>query len=664
MGRLRLCLIACVFLLPMAPRAIDPSLERPARRTVAAGAPAAPAAERSQASRRAVIRTATPITHAIVIIGENRSFDHVYATYVPNRRERVSNLLSKGIVNVDGSPGPRYLLATQFSAVSDGRAFATSPASKMPYTSLPPVGTGTAPTAPGDTTAPFVAPQVARSAEPDLPPAYASFLLTGATGLPNRSVDTRVPDVFHLRDGVFQLTPSVKYDDYTASPVHRFYQMWQQLDCSASRATKDNPSGCQADLFPWVETTVGAGSNGNPQEPDFGPLSTGEGSTAMAFYNVAQGDAPYMKRLADRYTLGDNFHQSVMGGTGANHIMFGYGDLIWYSNPDGTPGTPPANQIENPNPQPGTNNYYDQDGYSGGSYTNCADVGQPGVAAIVNYLESLPRPIATRCEPGRFYLLNNYGPGFAATGEPGHSSEFTIPPTSIRHIGDALLDRNISFKYYGEHWDREVNDPNRNDPLNKYCPICNPFQYATDIMTNPALRAAHIQDAARLYDDIRHNTLPAVSIVKPSGFTDGHPASSKLDLFEGFVARIVRDVQANRALWQQTAIFITFDEGGGYYDSGYVQPLDFFGDGTRVPFLVVSPYSTGGHVKHEYTDHVSILKFIERNWRLKPLTTRSRDNLPQPVVSSSNPYVPLNSPAIGDLFSMFDFAHPRFAIDN
>ena len=50
---------------------------------------------------------------------------------------------------------------------------------------------------------------------------------------------------------------------------------------------------------------------------------------------------------------------------------------------------------------------------------------------------------------------------------------------------------------------------------------------------------------------------------------------------------------------------ITFDEGGGYYDSGYVQPLDFFGDGTRIPMIVVSNYSTGGHISHTYTDHVS-----------------------------------------------------------
>ena len=77
---------------------------------------------------------------------------------------------------------------------------------------------------------------------------------------------------------------------------------------------------------------------------------------------------------------------------------------------------------------------------------------------------------------------------------------------------------------------------------------------------------------------------------------DGHPSSSKLDLFEGFTKKIVDMVQGFRLMPSDTAIFITFDEGGGYYDSGYVQPLDFFGDGTRIPMIVVSPYTTGGHI--------------------------------------------------------------------
>jgi len=125
---------------------------------------------------------------------------------------------------------------------------------------------------------------------------------------------------------------------------------------------------------------------------------------------------------------------------------------------------------------------------------------------------------------------------------------------------------------------------------------------------------------------------------------------------EGFVKKIVDAVQANPELWISTAIFFTVDEGGGYYDSGYVQPLDFFGDGTRIPFMVISPYTEAGHISHEYADHASIIKFIERNWSLATISGRSRDNLPNPKASEGNPYVPKNSPAIGDLFDLFNFS--------
>jgi phospholipase C len=618
-------------------------------------------------------KTTSPIKHVIIIIGENRSFDHVYATYVPRKLQGISNLLSKGIIKADGTPGPNYSLSAQYSAVSDGGTFELSPPSKSLYANIPTPLTDGTPKAASDTSpAPFVTLATATKAEPDLFPSYNLDLLTGASGLDSGVPDTRINNLSGIGEGVFQLTPGVKYDDYAASPVHRFYQMWQQLDCNADLATKRNPSGCKADLFPWVEVTIGAGNNGAAQPSGFGPASTGEGSTAMAFYNMQQGDAPYMKFLADKYTLSDNFHQSVMGGTGANHIMFGYGDAIWFSDGKGNAAKPADNQIENPNPQPGTNNYYDQDGYGGGSYSNCSDLGQPGVPAVVNYLQALPRPVNPNCEKDHYYLLNNYNPGYLGNGVelPLSVSPFTIPPTNVRHIGDVLMEHNVSFKYYGEHWDRYVadsiaaeKDPKaKPNPYDAYCNICNPFQYATDIMTNDALRTAHIADTDALHNDIQNSTLPAVSIVKPSGYSDGHPASSKLDLFEGFVKQVVTEVQNNPGLWKDTAIFVTFDEGGGYYDSGYVQPVDFFGDGTRIPLLVVSPYSKQNRVVHVYYDHVSLLKFIERNWNLPTVTKRSRDNLPEPRVGKDE-YVPLNSPALGDCFGMFDFNRPDFSKD-
>ncbi len=268
---------------------------------------------------------------------------------------------------------------------------------------------------------------------------------------------------------------------------------------------------------------------------------------------------------------------------------------------------------------------------------------QPGVEPIVSYLKSLPNPIDTRCEKGHYYLLNNYNPGYfgnganAYTDTNANNTVFTIPPSSVRSIGDKLISANITWKYYGDQWNNYVPDPYQLNygaigaSTDEYCNICNPFQYDTSIMANPAVRTAHIQDTTNLYADIQNGTLPAVSFVKPSGLVDGHPASSKLDLFEGFSKKIVDAVKANPALWKDTAIFITFDEGGGYYDSGYVQPLDFFGDGTRIPLIVVSPFTKPGHISHDYSDHVSILKFIERNWSVSPVTQRSRDNFPNPI---------------------------------
>ena len=78
--------------------------------------------------------------------------------------------------------------------------------------------------------------------------------------------------------------------------MHRFFQMWQQLDCEAGAAGASNGWGCLADLFPWVEVTIGAGSNGAGQPADFTMASTGEGSTTMGFFSVQQGDAPYLRR--------------------------------------------------------------------------------------------------------------------------------------------------------------------------------------------------------------------------------------------------------------------------------------------------------------------------------------------------------------------------------
>src|SRR5207248_11707405 len=112
------------------------------------------------------------------------------------------------------------------------------------------------------TAPPFQTVDQAR-AETDMAPEDLVLLTTGATGLPARVLDTRVANAGALPDGPFQLTgPTMPYDAYTGDTIHRFYQMWQQSNCSLSNATRDNPTGCLSDLYPFVNISFSTSDNG------------------------------------------------------------------------------------------------------------------------------------------------------------------------------------------------------------------------------------------------------------------------------------------------------------------------------------------------------------------------------------------------------------------
>jgi phospholipase C len=615
--------------------------------------------------------TESPIKHVIVLIGENRTFDHIFATYVPKSNDSISNLLSKGIIHADGTPGPNFSKAAQFQAKAPFRTkfFASLNASeKEPYQTLP---EPTLNFAPVKTIFPPGTPQALLAAvEPSLELGDLNLLTTGAaTGFTQTFVqpdpDTRITNFNNLPNGPFQLTgKTLPYDTYTGDTTHRLYEMWQQSDCNVKNATRENPSGCLSDLYPFVITNY----TNQPDPASGGAIDDNGGGNSMTFYNVQNGDAPLLKSLADQFTMSDNFHQSVMGGTGANHVMLGTGDAIFWSDGQGNPTAPPSH-IANPDPLPGTDDVYTVDLNFDGNFTECGDPTQPGVDAVRDYLASLPYRPNPNCQPKHFYMVNNDSPGFLPDGTidtAGIAGGGSVPPTNVRTVGEALNEKHISWAYYGGAYNAAVelqHNPRSTDFTvlvgAAYCNICNFESYATAIMGDSAQRAAHIKDTTDFFAAVANSTLPAVSFVKPDGLLDGHPASSKLDLLEGMTRKILDSLNANPRLAAETAFIITFDEGGGYYDSGYIQPLDFFGDGPRIPLIIVSPFTKGGHINHTYTDHVSILKFIERNWRLDPLTRRSRDNFPNPRVRKDNPYVPVNSPAIGDLFDMFQFDQER-----
>jgi len=559
--------------------------------------------------------TATPIQHVIIIVGENRTFDNLFGTYQPRNGQKIENLLSKGIVNADGTPGKNHKLAVQRVGSSTGK-----------YTPVT------------DSTGKYAT----------LPRPYT----TSAIGQPSGVPDLRFPA--DLPNGPFQLSKYVPYAAYTGDPVHRFFQMYEEVDGGAH------------DKFVWVESTIGTGSNGVAPPP--GGFNPKEGAISMGFYNMnpfidadgnAQpGDAPIFKSFADNYAISDNYHQAVMGGTGANFQAIVSADAAFFTNPDGTAGTPYSNQIENPDTWKGTNNYFKQDGYGGGSYVNCSDPKQPGVKGVLSLLKKTNTP--AKCDPGHYYLVNNYNMYWNQDGVAQQlgSDKFTLPPQTIPTIADVLSAHSVTWKYYSADRTADVSRfPTDVDgvplPFHSYCGICDPLSGYTSIMTTE--QKNNLSDYGHFLDDVAAGSLPSVSYVRPFEALAAHPADSTTDQYELFLNDLVNKVKANPSLWASTAIFITTDEGGGYYDSGYIQPVDFFGDGTRIPLVAISPYAKKGYVDHTYYDHASLSKFIEANWNLPAISGRSRDNLPNPVVTKANPYQPVNSPAVGDLMGLFDF---------
>jgi phospholipase C len=579
--------------------------------------------------------TTSPIKHVIIIVGENRSFDHLFATYVPPKNsQKILNLLSQGIIKADGTPGPNFAKAQQYKITSppnSGQYFISADkAQKFLYAALP------APDVNGVQFPPFLGLPAA-GGDPGLPMNYWFLYNTGGTGLSySEGPDIRISNVTALPPGPFQITgPTMPWDAYAGDTIHQFFQMYQQVDCAidAEHVTKDNPTGCLHDLQSFVDTTYATPPSGTPHD-------TGQ---TMEFFNMQRGDVPYLKSLADQYTMSDNYHQPVMGGTGPDSVPLGFADQVFFSDGMGNPATPPPSTIYNPNPLPNTLNQYTLRA----QWFNCSDSTQPGIAAIRNYLNKLPYALDQKCAANAYYNAVNINPWWTPQGTL--SGAGSIPPVTMTSIGDLLSANSISWKYYGGGY----NVSGTGGTLDgSYCNICNPFEYQ---LNYPAMRADHMRDVTDLFTDLQNGTLPAVSYVKPDGTMDGHPASSKFDLFEAFAQNIINLAQSNQALWAETAIFVTTDEGGGFYDSGFIQPVDFFGTGPRIAMIAVSPFSTGGYITHSYTEHSSFVKFVERNWNLGTLTARSRDNLPNPKMNNGNPYVPMNMPAIGDLFDMFNF---------
>jgi len=136
-----------------------------------------------------------------------------------------------------------------------------------------------------------------------LPDDYYKYLLTGGTGQASHIPDARISydgrNASNLKPGPFQITSKTFHTMLTRRALSIALPDVAAARLRRRSSRQRNGWGCKSDLFPWVEVTIGAGSNGAAPPSPFTDASTGEGSTSMGFYNVQQGDAPYLKALAD-----------------------------------------------------------------------------------------------------------------------------------------------------------------------------------------------------------------------------------------------------------------------------------------------------------------------------------------------------------------------------
>jgi phospholipase C len=185
-------------------------------------------------------------------------------------------------------------------------------------------------------------------------------------------------------------------------------------------------------------------------------------------------------------------------------------------------------------------------------------------------------------------------------------------------IFDRLQAANISWKFYVQNYDpnQTFRTASRTNPSTQ--PVRVPLLNYPRFIDDPALKS-HIVDMSQYYKDLNAGTLPAVAYIASSGPSE----RSARSIPSG--QKLVSDLVGNLMLstyWDSSAFLLSYDGSGGWYDHVKPPQVDGEGYGMRVPALLVSPYARRGHIENTVLDYTSALAFIEKNWRLAPLSTR------------------------------------------
>jgi phospholipase C len=275
-------------------------------------------------------------------------------------------------------------------------------------------------------------------------------------------------------------------------------------------------------------------------------------------------------------------------------------------------------------------------------------------------------PTASWSLPAHLFLVSEWSARCSKTGDPASCvnslatadnppdfgpSPHTPPNYAWTDLTYLLYKNQITWKYYvanGTEPDCE-NDQTTCAPVpqNAGTPgIWNPLPWFTTVGQDG--QRGNIQPLDNFYADAKAGQLPAVSWVTPNGADSEHPPA-RVSTGQAYVTGLINAIMQSPD-WNSTAIFLAWDDWGGFYDHVVPPKVDGNGYGLRVPGIVISPYAKQGFIDHQTLSFDAYAKFIEDDFlngqRLDPKT----DGRPDP-----RPDVRENAAVLGNLAADFDF---------
>lgn len=345
------------------------------------------------------------------------------------------------------------------------------------------------------------------------------------------------------------------------------------------------------------------------------------GGLVMGYYD---GSKMAMWKLAKQYALADNFFQGAFGGSFLNHQY-----LICACAPiypaNGVAVTSASNSISVLNA--GTN-----------SLTQSAASPASAITGIPTFVNDSTLTPLNYAGDNQYHGVNTMQPPYQPSstaplaGADVHTADYTVakgtlPPQTTTTIGDLLDKKGVNWAWYAGGYNTTLSAALGSRKFNSTVPNFQfhhqPFNYFSEFdPTQPAslaYRNQHMKDFdASFLQDAAAGTLPAVSFYKPQGNLNQHAGYANISDGDAHIANVIAQLQKSPQ-WKNMVVVVTYDENGGFWDHKQVPKGDFWGPGTRIPAIIISPWSKKNYIDHTQYDTASILRFITRTFGLETL---------------------------------------------